>query len=143
LLSQLDRLLSEDDRLKLDNLIRTPPDQGRTLLTQLKTVNQSLRPSDIQINVDACAAFADQFSALQPLIEHLSLPDQATEYYATWVEKGKITQLKQVSNPSKRYLYLLAYIKHQYLCRQDVLACMFHPLFETDTFSIPRFKLTW
>jgi hypothetical protein len=32
---------------------------------------------------------------------------------------------------------------HCSLSVSPVLTCMFHPLFESDTFSIPRFKLTW
>ncbi len=125
LLSQLEALLCTDDRTKLDYLIRTPPDQRGPLLSQLKSVNQSLRPSEIQKNVDACATLAEHFVSFQPLIGQLSLPDQATEYYATWVQKAKITQLKQLSNPSKRYLHLLAYIKHQYMDRQDLLVDIF------------------
>jgi len=125
LLAQLESLLGKDDRSKLDDLLLTPPAQGWPVLTQLKIVNQSLRASDIQRNVDACAALADHFYAVEPLIDQLSLPDQATEYYATWVQKAKLTQLKQLSNPGKRYLYLLAYIKHQYMDRQDTLVDIF------------------
>ena len=51
----------------------------------------------------------------------LPLNDQATEYYATWFYKADYQQLSQFSNPTKAYLHLLAFIKHQFYKRQDTL----------------------
>ena len=64
-------------------------------------------------------------SVFNTLTNKLQLTDQATEYFATWVQKAQTFQLTSFSNPHKAYLHMLAYLKHQYYLRHDTLIDIF------------------
>ncbi len=91
----------------------------------MRPLSQSLRALEIQRNVSVSKTFGNYFHQFRSVLEKLDLQDQAMQYYATWVHKAKLTQLQQFPNPHKRYLHLLAYLKHQYFDRQDVLMDIF------------------
>ncbi len=133
MLSTLSSELEEDERSALDALLANPKTHWRSLLGQIKQVNQSLRVHDIQKNVSACQTLKDYFGQFRAIFSVLDLNQQATEFYAAWVQKATPTQVKQFSNPQKRYLHLLAFIKHQYYFRQDVLMDIFLKSVRTAT----------
>jgi hypothetical protein len=97
----------------------------RPPITQLRNINQSLRPTGIQENIKAFKTIKSYFYQFQGAINQLALSDQATEYHATWVQKAETFQLSNFSNKNKLYLHLLAYIKHQFYFRQDILVDIF------------------
>ena len=98
---------------------------SRPPITLIKNINQGLRPMDIQENIDAFNIFKAYFHEFKEVINTLQLSDQATEYFATWVQKAKTSQLNSFSDKNKLYLYLLCYIKHQFYYRHDVLVDIF------------------
>lgn len=98
---------------------------SRPQITLIKNINQGLRPMDIQDNIDAFNIFKEYFNEFKEVIDALKLSDQATEYFATWVQKAKTSQLNSFSDKNKLYLYLLCYIKHQFYYRHDVLVGIF------------------
>lgn len=98
---------------------------SRPPITLIKSINQGLRPMDIQENIDAFNIFKSYFHEFKEIIDTLQLSDQATEYFATWVQKAKTSQLNSFSDKNKLYLYLLCYIKHQFYYRHDVLVDIF------------------
>lgn len=111
----LEQLLSPSEQ---DQFQRTP-------MEILKKVNQSLRPMHIKENVDAFSKTQDLFHDLENTIENLSLSDKALEYYATWIQKAQLTQIKSLADSNKLYLYLMAFTKHQYVYRSDTLVDIF------------------
>ncbi len=123
LMNILESKLTQDHREKLDQWAEPDNKKSmqRPLITLVKQVNQSLKASDIQENVETFKIFRDHFYAFQPIINELKLSDQATEYFATWVQKSKAFQLSQFNNKNKLYMYLLCYIKHNFYYRQDTL----------------------
>src|SRR5690606_294564 len=46
---------------------------------------------------------------------------EATQYYAQWAVKAKTTQITDIIDPNKRYLYLITFIDHYYKVWQDTL----------------------
>jgi len=120
LLNQLEKSLDQAACDSLDALLFSP-DGLRPVLSEFKLVNQSLRARDIQQNVDSCLTLARYFIQFDACYRALGISENATQYYATWVKKATLGQLKQFPNRYKRYLYLLAFIKHEYCIRQDVL----------------------
>ena len=120
LLNQLEGSLNSTSCDSLDSLLLSS-DGLRPVLSDIKLINQSLRAKDIQRNVDACQTYAQYFQQFEASYTALEISENATEYYATWVKKATLGQLKQFPNRFKRYLYLLAFIKHEYCIRQDVL----------------------
>lgn len=133
LLEDIDAQLQPTERDGLMTLLANPNEHWRPLLGEIKHVNQSLRVRDIQQNVDANITLARYFHQFQAVLDTLELSDQATEYYATWAQKATLAQLKQFPNPNKRYLHLLAFIKHQYTARQDTLVDIFLKTVRTAT----------
>lgn len=103
----------------LENLLE-PSEQDqyqRAPITNLKQVNQSLRPMQIKGNVDVFSNIQGYFNDIENILDDLSLSDQAIDYYATWIQKAQLTQIKSLSDrddPNKLYLYLMAFLKHQY-----------------------------
>ncbi|MBP9777897.1 MAG: Tn3 family transposase [Rickettsiaceae bacterium] len=107
-------------------LIPSKKDQyNRPPITLLKQVNQSLKPRQIKENIEIFTLIQSYFYDTENTINSLSLSDQAVEYYATWIQKAQITQIKSFTNSNKLYLYLMAFIKHQYVYRSDTLVDIF------------------
>ncbi len=98
---------------------------SRPPITMIKNINQGLRPMDIQENIEIFNLFKAYFHEFKGVIDTLQLSDQAAEYFATWVQKAKTSQLNSFSDKNKLYLYLLCYIKHQFYYRHDVLVDIF------------------
>jgi len=97
----------------------------RSSITLIKNINQSLRPSDIQENVESFKTFKEYFYEFKDIIDELNLSDPATEYFSTWVQKSTTFQLNQFADKNKLFLHLLCYIKHQFYIRHDVLIDIF------------------
>lgn len=93
--------------------------QSTGSLTQLKRIDQSLKPSDIKQSMKVLVVFRDHYRSLEQSVDVLPLSDKATEYYATWLELADRQQLSQFTSRFKTYLHLLAFIKHQFYKRQD------------------------
>lgn len=109
----------------LDQLVSTTGEYyQRPLLTQLKTINQSLRPGQIRHGMRNFLIIKKLFQELQSVIKKLNLSADATKYYAGWVVKAKVTQITDIVEPNKRYLYLIAFIDHYYKIWQDTLIDM-------------------
>ncbi|MEO8402257.1 MAG: hypothetical protein ABI597_10785, partial [Gammaproteobacteria bacterium] len=53
------------------------------------------------------------------MLQELNLSPNSTTYYATWVKKAKLSQLKQIPDKLRLYLHLIAFIQHQFYLRQD------------------------
>lgn len=121
LLTQLGNVLKETNKELLDNLLDEGDPKSQTLLNQLKIINQSTKPKAIQASLVLYNSVKDYFLKLKPLIDALNLSPTSITYYATWVQKAKLSQLKQFPQKEKRYLHLLAFIQHQFYLRQDYL----------------------
>lgn len=125
LLALLDSVLGEDHRIQLESLLLMDDRKDKrsvVVLTELKKINQSLKLAGIKENVNVSALFRNHFLEFGHAYKALNLSDRATEYYATWVYKADNHQLQQFKQRSKAFLYLLAFIRHQFYMRQDTLA---------------------
>jgi len=117
-IKELDKLLPKvglKNIPKNELLFETAP------ISILRELPLSSRPGKIKRSVGAFLALKKLFREFYPVIQALPLSPQSLKYYAIWVQKAKISQLLQIKDPYKRYLYLLAFITHQYYYRQDLL----------------------
>ncbi|MFT7111436.1 MAG: TnpA family transposase [Porticoccaceae bacterium] len=128
LLEIIRRELSDDQEITIRAMF-IPEDTDvahtRPPVTNLKSINQSVKPGEIQKNVEAFEQVKIHHFAFKPLTLDLKLTDQATEYFATWVQKAQTFQLTSFAKPHKAYLYMFAYLKHQFYLRQDTLIDIF------------------
>lgn len=115
--------LSATDKEHLEDLLRPVGRSTRATLaiTGYKAIDQSLQPGRISNSVAITALFRDHFMSLETVFSTLFIGDNATRYYATWLQKADFQQLSQFPDRHKLYLHLLGFIKHQFYQRQDSL----------------------
>lgn len=125
-------LAHEEDLLKIIRVYSTPEQENRLSelltinenshqmkLTQFKVINQSLNPKAIQASVALFEQLANVFNIVFPIAQALELTPESCGYYATWVKKAKISQLKQFPYKDRLFLHLTAFCQHQFYLRQD------------------------
>ncbi len=96
-------------------------DYARAPLIALREFPLSARPGKIKKSIAAFLVIKAYFESTYTAIKPLNLSPNTLKYNAGWVQKSKMTQIAQISNPYKRTLYLLAFITHHYFFRQDLL----------------------
>jgi len=119
LLSHVKENLSVENREKLEELLTVEAGKNPGLLGQLKLINQSLKPKAIQASVRLFHRVHYYFEGLLTLMNFLKLSEHNCTYYATWVKKAKLSQLKQFPNKDRTYLHLTAFLQNQFYLRQD------------------------
>jgi len=119
LLSKLNKKLKETDKKLLDNLLNNSDSKSQNLFNQLKIINQSTKPKAIQASVALFTTIKNYFLRLKPAIDVINLSPSSSAYFSTWVQKAKLSQLKQFPEKDKLYFHLLAFIQHQFYLRQD------------------------
>jgi Domain of unknown function (DUF4158) len=119
LLKKMSDSLGLEDKKFLDALLKRDEFTSQTALNQLKIINQSTKPKAIQASLITFKRIKDYFLKLKPTIDVLKLSVHSIIYYSTWVQKSKLSQLKQFPDENKRYLHLLAFLQHQFYLRQD------------------------
>ena len=112
-------------RSSLDPLRNTEKQFSPGLLNQLKRINQSKKPKGIASSMATFQHVSKLFNAILPLMKALNLTAHGLAYYATWVMKAKLSQIKQFPDDDKMILYLVAFIQDQYYCRQDTFVDIF------------------
>ena len=120
LTATIDLLLSDAQRETLDALL-SQDEINNYVLTKLKIINQERTPAAINNSVRDFQLIKNVYLAIAPTIISLALHVDTVKQYATWVRKASSYQIQQLNN-SKRYLYMICFINHQYCLRQDISA---------------------
>lgn len=118
----------------LDGLFElSSSDQSKSYrLALLKRFSQKLTRSNIKRNVETFSVLDELFVHLKPTFEMLPITVEGVKYYANYVEKSQIFQVKR-KNTENRNLHLIAFIMHQYFRLQDLfvetfIACVTNTL---------------
>jgi TnpA family transposase len=119
LLSSIEHKIGMENRERLDSLLAIEEERKPGLLNQLKITNQSIKPKAIQASIRLFKELSQYFNSLLPYMSDLKLTEHNCTYYATWVKKAKLSQIKQFPDKEKTYLHLIAFIQHQFYLRQD------------------------
>ena len=93
---------------------------NRYRLTLLKRFHQSMRPTKIRENVVDLIVLRELFENLKSVSQSLQLTNEGMKYYAYCMLKFNIFQVLRREDV-ERYLYLIAFINHQYYVLQDLL----------------------
>jgi hypothetical protein len=133
IVARIEMCLSQEGRTVFDTLLaideayQTPEKQDLKLkrykITLLKGTQQAIRPSRIQENIVHLLALKEYFQRAQPVIRALQLGIETIRHYATIANKAQIPQISRRS--TEKYLYLLAFVAHQYYSLQDALSDIF------------------
>jgi hypothetical protein len=120
LTQQVKRAITEEHKEALDQLTdKDPIYYRRPLLSNLKTISQAIDPGKISESMRKFLIIKKLRDELLDFIEHLDISSEAVRYYAQWVIKAKVTQVTDITDDNKRYLYLTCFVIHQFKMRQD------------------------
>ena len=126
LIDQFEQNMTTRDRKLLDALVKKSRKRNekvdpyvRYKLTLLKRINFSLKTSQIQGNTADLEDIQFLFRKLQKLIHRVNLSPETVRYYAQQVINSRLFQIKQ--REKSRYLFLTAFIIHQYYSLTDIL----------------------
>lgn len=120
----VDKSLKKYHKKVLDDFIRSK-DKKISGIAYIKSLNQSTKPKDIADSIKTFKMMKAYYVEFKHILLDLDLSRNAIKYYAGWVKRSKLFQLKQFSNRSKAYLYLIAYLAHEYYIRHDGLLVIF------------------
>lgn len=119
MLDSIKEKITNKEKQLLDSLLEVDKPYCPGLLNSFKIINQSTKPKAISASLNIFGQIKEIFIALQPIITALNLTASSCSYYAIWVQKAKLSQIKQFPDRNKTYLHLIAFIQHQYYLRQD------------------------
>ena len=113
----LDGLLEKENIISGDN--ESSLKVKRYKLTNLKRSSQSTRPFKIKENIENLDTFESLFDDVKPVIVKLGLSSELIQHYAQIVLKSRSFQIDRRKN--RKYLYLIAFVFHQYYTLNDIL----------------------
>jgi TnpA family transposase len=111
--------LTKQQKMLLNSLLNK--DGGnRYRLTLLKRFSHSTKPAKIKSNIEDLMVLRELFQSVEPVVKALQLTYEGLKYYAYAALKFDVFQMVRRLD-KERYLYLLAFITHQYYTLQDML----------------------
>ena len=131
IIGELDSLLNQNDRELLDEFIELPAFEGEVsthnpyLITTLKKPIQDTRTSKIQESVRQFQIISEMFVRFELILKSTSVSESLVNYYAGWMMIAEQPQFNALSDPEKKYLYVLSLSTYQYRIRQDLFVDIF------------------
>lgn len=118
LIALMNRHLSDDARILLDDLFSAPDDQNRYRLTLLKRLSQSTSPSRIKEAVTDFEVLSELHDRLAPVLARLDLGTAGIRYFAGSVLRSEIFQMQRRER-NDRHIHTAAFVAHQFHRCQD------------------------
>lgn len=125
LLALVKKHITKSQINRLESLLDKNEKEHHPLIFKWKSFDQKLEVKHIRASLKLFFQVKEFFYKTAPLLEKLNLNKNSCEYYATWVTKAKLSQLKQMPDKTKLYLHLAAFVQHQFYARQDHLIDIF------------------
>ncbi|MEQ8882664.1 MAG: Tn3 family transposase [Cyclobacteriaceae bacterium] len=140
LTDKINSILTNDQKNTLDEILTLPQTPGEPIsssnpyfLTTIKKPEQNEAPRKIKKSLEEFETIDDLFQEFSGILNQLDVSDQLLNYYAVWLIKSKHVSFLAISDPNKKYLYLLSFILYQFRIRQDLFM-------DTYLKAIQRFK---
>lgn len=114
-------LTAEQAALLDELLIKLPDDaSGRSIhqLARLKNAQELMRLDVIRQNMSLLKDLKARYHHLRPLLSRLDLSKEMVEYYAEYVLRAEVFQIKR---RTRRYLILTCFVQYQYFHLSDIL----------------------
>jgi hypothetical protein len=118
LIALMDRYLSHDARVLLDDLFSAPDDQNRYRLTLLKKLSQSTSPSRIKEAVTDFEVLSELHDCLTAVLAKLDLGTPGIRYFAGSVLRSEVFQMQRRER-NDRHIHAAAFVAHQFHRCQD------------------------
>ena len=118
LIALMDKHLSDDACVMLDDLFSAPDDQNRYRLTLLKKMSQSTSPSRIKEAVIDFGVLSELHDRLAAVLSELDLGTAGIRYFAGSVLRSEIFQMQRRGR-NDRHIHAAAFVAHQFHRCQD------------------------
>ena len=116
------KAITPEQIVLLDDLLeKLPPDaSGRSIhqLARLKNAQELMRLSIIRHNLSLLKDLKKRYQGLFPLLVQLDLSEEMIEYYAEYVLRADVFQVKR---RLRRHLILCCFVSYQYFHLSDIL----------------------
>ncbi len=128
LVESLSALLSDSNKELLDSFTEESEQgseisNGRSRLTLLRKINQSLKPGKINDSVSNFLFFKKSYEQLLPVFTQMNLSAETVRYFAETAIRGQAFQFSR--REDSRFLYLFCFVEYQYFRYSDVLMDIF------------------
>ena len=126
------KLHIKDEKLNLlDEFLEKNTDaKNRYNLMYYKKLEHKTNKKQMLISLGRFNTIKSKFTMLQNIIEDINLTPKIAQYYATWIEKSQVFQVKRKKDVESSFL-LLSFVYHQYLIRNDNLMDRFISVAQT------------
>lgn len=116
------KVYENDERLKLldEFTDKNEAYKSRYTLMFFRRLEHSTTKRKMLDSLSKYQLIKSKIYQLQPIINDIGITPKVAQYYATWVEKSKISQVTQKESLDI-YFYLLCFVYHQLLIRSDNL----------------------
>lgn len=120
------KLLTKEQRSSLDQLLEKQSDKGRTeyLFKRLQNLSPSDTPTQIRNNIAKLETIQSIFEIIQPLLNQLSLNDNAIRHFGAFVKNAESSQIIR-KDPIDRYFHLALFCAYQRHVFEDWMARTF------------------
>lgn len=127
-ISTVSKSLSNSNMQALDELFEKPKGTYDKMevhrLTLLKKLKQSIKPSQVRINVEAHHILRPLYDIAQPIVDKLDFTQEGLKRFVMSVDRRQIFQTKRLED-ADRYLHLIIFIVYQFRQLEDTLIEIF------------------
>ena len=122
MIKKLKTIIQRKHMAALDDLLKEDKAFEHGLLTKLKNISQATNEKSIRENIHNYLILKRLYLEIKELIEALGISHEAIRFYAGWIIKAHTkSQIFDIKDKYKQYLYLACFLSHQYACWQDTL----------------------
>ena len=114
--------LSKDKNLETlsEFLSKNQDSKNRYNIAYYRRLEHSTKKNQMILGLTKLEQIKSTFLITKSIIDGIGITPKIAEYYAKWIEKGKISQLTQTNKLNQQFT-LLSFIYYQYLIRNDNL----------------------
>ena len=121
ILDKLEPLLADEKLKVLDEFLAKDENyKNRYHLMQYKKLEHSTKKSQMTLSLTKFNVIKSKFEMTKNIIDIIGITPKIAEYYAKWIEKSQVFQVKRKTDIESNFL-LLSFIHFQYLIRNDNL----------------------
>jgi hypothetical protein len=131
----------DDERLEVlyDFMLKDDDFKNRYNISKYKKLGHSTNKKHMEDSALYLGEIKSKFKILEPIIEQIGIDDKVAQYYSKWVEQSKTTQLVRKKD-LEQYFLLLAFVKYQYMIRNDNLIDRFISIIQTNKNALLRYQ---
>lgn len=131
MIEKLEPLLLDENIKSINELLTKDENyKNKYHLRQYKRLEHSSKKKEITLSLAKFHIIKSKFEMNKSIIASMGMTAKTSEYYAKWIEKSQVFQLKRKKDIETNFL-LLSFVYYQYLIRNDNLIERFISIVQT------------